>query len=625
MTRFTQRAALLQRAAMLIFITLPVVARAQNPLRHWTEAVDARFSVHQPVIGYTLRVDSANLDGFDVIMAVRAARDTVLLGMGAHPEYDDRYWRYIRDVRVEATGGRATVTAVDSALWRVIAPGGVFVLHYRLALPAADRPFLLAWQPFLSPTGGLVGGIHSFMYVVGQTLAPSHVTLDLPASWSVSTALVPTSNPRTFYAPSVAALTESPMLVGRLRDWRFAVDGVPHRVTYWPLPDATPFDTAALTTGIERLVRGAVALFGRAPYREYVFQIRDGAVGALEHPSSVTLGAPSRSLAEGVAPLLEEVAHEYFHAWNLMRIRPAEAADVTYRTPPRSRGLWFSEGLTMFYADLLRRRADIPVDEPTRRAHLEALMGRYFASPGNARFSPERVSEAEYGGAPDALGDYTANTHLQGELIGALLDFRIRHATNGRRSMDDVMRLMLERHAGNRGFTSRDVERAVSDVCRCSAAEFFARHVRGAEPLPFDDYLRFIGARAEVTWRPALGGDGRPVADLRAYPYDAADGSGPRLKLTIPESAWGRAGLHTGDRIIAVNGTPARSADSVRFALRRLASGDTVSVEVERRGMRHIARVVMAPFDRPFVEIRDLPTATPAERALRDRWESGAP
>ena len=113
-------------------------------------------------------------------------------------------------------------------------------------------------MPFLAPTGGLVGGTHSFMYVVGETLAPSHVMLDLPAGWSVATGLAPTSDRRTFYAPSALVLVESPMLVGRYREWRFAVDGVPHRVVYWPLPDAVPFDSAALVAGIERLARGAV-------------------------------------------------------------------------------------------------------------------------------------------------------------------------------------------------------------------------------------------------------------------------------------------------------------------------------------------------------------------------------
>jgi predicted metalloprotease with PDZ domain len=615
-------------AVILVAATaLASSAASQSPFRHWTEAIDSRFATSQPVIAYTLRVDAADAadtQGFAVTIDVRGASDTVLLAMAAHPEYDDRYWRFVRDVRVDGAAGRASVAKADSAVWRVVAPGGSFALHYRLVLPPAER-FRSAWRPFVAPTGALVGGIHSFMYVVGETLAPLHVRLDVPDGWSIATGLTPTSDPRTFYAPSAAVLVESPMLVGRLRDWRFTEGGVPHRVVYWPAPDTTPFDSAAIVDGIRRIVRGTIALFGRAPYREYAFLLQDGSFGALEHANSVTLGAPARSLAEDPGPFFEEVGHEYFHAWNLMRIRPAEYGDVSFRTPQRSRGLWFSEGLSMFYADLLLRRAGLPVEAPTRPAHLQALIGRYLASPGNARLSAERVSEAAYGDDPGALGDYSASPHVQGELIGAMLDLEIRHATGGRRSVDDVMRLMLERFSGERGFTGRDVEHVVNEVCGCNVTPFFDAHVRGGSPIPFDAYLRHAGLRADVAWRPAVGSDGRPVADLRAYPYDPRDESGPRLAISNPESAWGRAGLHTGDRVRAVNGQPMPTADAVRRTLRSLRSGDTVRVEVERAGTRRTVAVVMAPFTRPVVELRELPAVTAAQRDLRARWEAGAP
>ena len=609
----------------MLCVAIPTIATAQTPIRHWTDAIDSRFTVSDPPISYTLAIDSANVSGFSVRIDVRGQRDTVLLAMATHPEYDDRYWRYVRDVGVEGPNGSATITRADSMLWRVVAPGGAFTVRYRLALPAPDPRFRAGWHPFLTPTGGLVGGTQSFMYVVGETLTPSRVTLALPPSWKIATGLAPTSAANTFYAPSALVLLESPMLVGALREWRFVVNDVPHRVTYWPKPDAVAFDTVALVSGIERVVRGAAALFGRLPYREYVFQLHDGALGALEHPSSLSLGAPSQSLARGVEPLLEEIAHEYVHAFNLMRIHPVEYDDVTYKTPRRSRGLWFSEGLTMFYADVLMRRAGIKMDEATRADHLQNLIGRYLATPGNFKLSPERVSEAEYGGGPGALGDHTASPHLQGELIGTMLDLEIRHATSGRRSMDDVMRLMLARFSGQRGFTSLDVERAVAEVCGCDVAKFFERHVRGANPMDFNAYLRHAGLESRVDWRPALGNDGRPVADLRAYPYDARDGGPPRIALTNPESAWGRAGLHTGDRILAMNGQPMTTPDAIRTAFRNLHSGDTLKVDVSRADGRRTVTVMMAPFDRPFVTISELPNATSAQRSLRARWETSQP
>src|SRR6185503_4459551 len=276
-------------------------------------------------------------------MRIRNAPDTFRLAMAAHPEYDDRFYRYLEDLRVDAGAGAVSGVRLDSAVWRVVAPGGSAVVRYRIHLPSQTGPRRSGWIPFLTPAGGLVGGPHAFLYMLGAELAPAHVTMDLPASWESATGLELTADPRTFFAPSVDVLMDSPLLVGRFRSWRFQVDGVPHRVVYWPLPDAVPFDTVAVVGGLERLARQAIALFGRAPYREYTFILQDGAVGSLEHLNSVTIGASSAELARGLAGMFAEAAHEYNHTWNLMRIRPAEYQSVTYRTQRPVAGLWWSE------------------------------------------------------------------------------------------------------------------------------------------------------------------------------------------------------------------------------------------------------------------------------------------
>jgi len=599
-------------------------ASAQNPLRDHTEGVEIRFARTQPVVGYTLRVDAGDLSGFDVELRLRNVPDTFRLALVAHPEYDDRNWRFVEALRVETLHGAGTVAREDSALWRVVAPGGEALVRYRMRLPPPESP-RAAWRPFLAATGGLVGGPHSFLYVVGGTLAPSHLTLELPPEWQIATGLEPTVDPHTFFAPTVGVLVDSPLLVGRLRSWRFAVDGVPHRVVYWPLPDAAPFDTAALVGSIERLTRQAVALFGRAPYRDYSFLLEDGAYGALEHRSSVTLGAPSAELARDPRALLAEIAHEYFHTWNLMRIHPAEYGDVSYRTPPRARGLWWSEGLTMLYADLLLRRAGLPVFDSSRVAHLEGLIGRYLASPGNSRFAPESVSVVAYGAAPGSLGDYSASTHLQGELLGTMLDLIVRDATNGARSIDDVMRTMLERFSGARGFVGQNIERTTGDVCGCKVHAFFETHVRGPRPIDFDQYLRLIGMRIQVSWMPALGRDGQPTADLRLYAWQPPAESTLSLVITNPGSTWGRAGLHTGDRLAALNGTAVGTVADFRSIVTRLRIGDTTAVEVRRpRGVWRTA-VVVAGFERPVVRLEEIPGATERQRGLRAQWILGSP
>ena len=615
---------MLRISSFLIAVTsAPLLA--QHPLSHHVDALEIRFARSDPVINYVLRLDSADLTKFDVAIHVRNAPDTFRLAMAAHPEYDDRFWRFVEGLRAEGPGGPAAVVREDSALWRVVAPGGEAVVRYHIRLPAPEGAVRASWRPFMSATGALTGGPHTFMYVVSAPLAPIHVTIDAPPGWEIATGLVPTSDPRTFFAASAEVLVDSPILAGRFRSWRFAIDGTPHRVVYWPLPNAVPFDTAAFVSSLERLSREAVALFGRAPYREFVFLFQDGAYGGLEHANSATLGARSEELAGGMAELLTEAAHEYLHAWNLVRIRPVERGPLSHRQSGQSRGLWWSEGLTLYYAEVLARRAGIPTIDSTRADHVARLLARYLFNPGNWRISAERASLAEYGALPGALGDYDPSVHTQGELLGTVLDLVVRGATNDRRSIDDVMRLMMERHAGPIGFTGRDIERAVRDVCVCDVRRIFDAYVRNAGMIDLDRYLRSIGMRAVVTWEAARDAQGAPSPDLRLFAWQPDGESSPALLITNPASAWGRAGLHTNDRLVAVNGRPIANPRELRSTLAAVRIGDTVRVDVRRPNGAFRAAVVVGGYEYPRVRLEELPAATPRQRERRQRWMAGSP
>lgn len=621
----------LRIAGVLLLALSPLAAGGQHPLRHFADAIDARYDARHPVVRYSLRVDTTGHGAFDVEMHVRNVTDTFRLGMAAHREYDDRYSRYVEGLRVERTsdagavGRAAAVQKIDSTLWRITGSGGAVVIHYRVKLPSPDQSQRAAWRPFVASTGTLTGGPHTFMYVMGATLSPVHVALDIPAGWSVATGLEPTSDPLVFFAPSVDVLVDSPIFAGRVREWRFVADGAPHRVVYWPGPSATPFDTAGLVRGIETLANQAIALFGRAPYREFTFVYQDDAYGGLEHYNSITLGARSSLLAQGLTDVLEETAHEYFHAWNLMRIRPLEYRGVTPRVTERSRGLWFSEGATIYYADLLRRRGGLPVEFPTRIARLEHNIAYYFDHPGNHRISPERASVAEYGSEPGSLGNYDPSPHLQGELLTAMLDLRVRSATNGRRSMDDVMRAMLARFSGERGFTSDDVQRTVASVCGCAAAAFFAAHVRGSTPIDFARDLALAGLGVSITREPATNAAGERQPDNRVAAWTPAGEEGLRLIVNHPDGAWARAGLNTRDPVRALNGTPVRSWYEFRATVGSARIGDTVRVEVARAGTPVLVPVPITGYERHIVRITELPNPTARQRRVREQWLAGHP
>lgn len=614
------------RQFLLALACLVAPLGAQHPLARGVDGMALRFAMTQPVLRYGLRIAAGDTTGWDVTLQLRGAADTVRLAMATHREYDDRFWRFVRDVRIVAPGAQATIARVDSMHWLATVPGGEATVTYRIALPPAEPGRRAAWRPFLTRTGGLTGAMATWMYPLGAEQAPVHVTLDVPAGWTIATALTATASPTTFVAENAAVLMESPILVGRLQEWTFAVDGVPHRIAYWGGPSAVPFDATRLVERVRRFAEQAIALFGRAPYRDFHFLLQDDAYGALEHPNSVTLGAPSEALRDDVREAMSEIAHEYFHAWNLMRIRPAEYdGEVHVGRTPQSRGLWWSEGVTMLYADLLQRRAGLDTWEPTRRAHVEQRLVRYLTEDGYAARSAEAISMAEYGATPEALGDYQASSHVMGEVLGTVLDLRILEATDGRKSLDDVLRLMLARFSGARGFTGSDIERTVGDVCGCTVDDLFDGVVRAPGRLDLRREFGRIGLALDTTWREARDDRGAPARDLGVWLWSPGTDSLPHLLIASPRGAWGRAGLHSGDALVSLNGSRVADFGAFRRSIAPLPFGDSVRVVVRRPGGLVRTIVTLGGYRDVTVKLLDVPGATERQRRLRERWERGAP
>ena len=584
-------------------------------------ALALALALEKPVkpahIDYTIRIDPAALTHYAVEMRIRNAPASITLAAAAHPEYDDKYWRQLEDLTMtDALGNAYTAARRDSVLWQFGNPAGELMVRYRIRLHDEGTP-RAAWRPFLTRTGALVGGPHSFLYVLGHELSAPTVTLEIPDSWKVATGLGPSSTARSFRARNVHTLMESPIFVGEMSEWSFRIRDVPHRVFYWRLPNATAFDTTTFLRSIERFAQQTIDLFGQMPYPDYTFIFRDGAYGGLEHPNSVTLGAESRQLATNPNFYLGETAHEFFHTWNLMRIKPIEYRTVDYRTQPPVASLWFSEGLTLFYADALSRRAGLHTWEATRIEHLESLIRRYYSSPGNARFSAEAISRVAYNAGPGALGDYNGSAHLQGELIGTLMDLVIRSHTAGKRTMDDVMRLMNTRFA-QRGFTGRDVQQAGEEVCGCSFAELFDNHVRDGRDIDFAKYLALIGLDLSISWQPAVDAQNVAQKDLRLWGYNVAGEGGLRLQINNPESVWGKAGIHTGDKLVSINGAAITTWPELRTVLTRTAIGEALHIIVDRPSGRAAAHVVMSGYSAPVVRI-----APSGLSPLRAAWMRG--
>jgi len=568
-----------------------------------------------PTVSYTIHIKSADLSGFDVDMRFSSPTPTVRVAMAAHPEYDDKYWRYIENFTAESADKQLHVSKTEDAVWMIDGARGIVVVRYRLHLPPQVNENRDAWKPFLTTTGGMVGDLHSLMYVVGNSSAPSQLTLDMPADWKAASGLEANRDARTFTGPAELML-DAPVMVGKFQEWSFTAGRVPHKIVVWSPAGAPTFDSAPLVDGVKKIAAEAIRKFGVPPYRRYVFLFQNGGEAALEHLTSVNIG---HTFSRGMDGLFEEVAHEYFHAWNLMDVRPVERVGLQPAFARPTGVLWWNEGATIMFADYLLRRSGLPGPEASRIRHLETAMTRYFSSPGYATLSAEQMSRGDTD--PAGLGDYGGSTHLHGELLSTMLDLMIRDRSNGRHDVADVMTLLSDRFDYRRGITNHDIEQAALEVCpTCDVHTFFREHIYGAGQIDFDKYLGLMGMRSEVTRSAALGSDGTPSVDLRIGPLqnDVADGF--KIRITNPQSAWGKAGLHTGNRLLSVDGTPVSSWPDLRSWLRTLKIGDVGRLEIMHDGVKKMVEVPVAVYDVPAVKISEITAPTPRQLKLRNAW-----
>ena len=607
----------------MIPVQLLLIAAAVAGAQPVTTTVSA-----DPRIAYTLTIDPADLSGFDVTMRISGAPQTMRLAMAIHPEYNDRFWRYLRDLRAETSGKPVSISAEKENAWRIRTTNGEAIVRYRIQLPREDPANRAVWHSALRADGASINSTDTFIYLPDFPRSPVRVVLNVPATWQVATGL--TGGTSALSPGAERALTgdatlllDSPILLGSLRTWNFTVQGVPHRIVYWPLPNATPFDTAAFVSALERLAQQTFAVFGKAPYASYTFLFEDGAWGGLEHVNSVSIGAQSSDLAKNARHYMREIGHEFFHTWNLMALNPRGLLVASADTPSHTRELWWSEGATIYYMGTLLRRAGIPESEKTRQQELEEELDFFHGNAGNSYLSPERGSWSSID-PPDSTGDYRSNYYTQGRLISFALDLIIADATGGRKGIDDVMRLMYDRFAKKRAFTGVDIERAVHDVCQCNVHRFFEDHVRAAKPIDFNPLLAPLGLRVVLGTAPVADTTGTRFPDLRISAYDLPTGR-MRVRILDPRTVWRSAGLHTGMEWVSLNRIPIDSFPDFRRAIRSIKLGDIVPVEVARSGGAiQQLNVKVTGYDRTRPKVVEIPDAAPAQLERRRVWLSAA-
>ncbi|HEY3112663.1 MAG TPA: hypothetical protein VGJ62_03180 [Gemmatimonadaceae bacterium] len=583
-----------------------------------------------PELYYDVAINPSDPSRIHVNMQIAHGPRSVRLAMAIHPEYNDRSWRYIHDLRANGFDKRAILAIDRENVWRVISHAGWAQVNYWIEPPPDNPTYRPVWHTALRSDGGSINPVDTFVYLADFPHASARISLSgpFPLIWAIpgdNNDVGITSNgvARQHVQTDVETLLDTPILYGStIRLWSFTIGGIPHVVAYWPLPNATPFDTTAFVDAIKKVAAEAVSVFGKPPYPFYQFYTEDGAWGALEHKNSVTIGMPSRDLARDPRMYLTELAHEFFHTWNLMRLYPEGRGVLSADPPVHSTGLWLSEGVTMYYAEALTRRAGFPERNMSRADLLAEELESYYASPGNTRISPE-IASSRAVDTTGINGDYEVNYYTQGRLIGTALDLIIKDSTNGHRGLDDLMRALYSRFAMKRGFTTADVERTASDVCSCDLRRYFADHVTNARALDFNRYLPSIGLRAVVDTIPATDSAGTPLPDTRIWAYPRRGDGKMRVWIQDSASVWARAGLHTGQDLVAFNNVPVDSFPDFRRAFRGIQLNKMVPVDILEHGNPKRIYVLVSGYLRPRVRIIEDPQSTAAQRERRLVWLAG--
>lgn len=499
--------------------------------------------------------------------------------------------------------------------WRVVAAHApVVVISYDVA---AQRPFpadnsIDSGEAFVNPPG-------TYMYVHGDLARPATVVLHLPAGWRrAATGLAPAAGAaETFYASDFDVLFDSPMLLGNQQWLRFRVNGVPHIAALEHIPASV--SRARMRRDLRRIVKAATGIMGVIPYHRYAFLLVGNGEGGIEHLNSQASFFRGASLTtpSGYQSWLSFVAHEYFHCFNVKRIRPLALGPFDYQTQNLTHMLWVAEGLTVYYEDLILVRAGLI----TPAQYLRTLAGEmdfYENEPGrpyeSATESSWRTWNGGYGGRGGTAGASTTISYYDnGAMLGAMLDLAILHDTHDARSLDDVMRLLYHRYyqQDKRGYTDAEFRAACEQVAGHPLPQVFA-YAATSEPVDYQEYFAYAGVQVNLTRRPL------PFGASIGLDTDTI-GATLRVSGVAAGSPAQQAGLRAGDRVVVVNGKAATAAVLSR-ALAFGSAGDWLDIGYLRGTGYHAVRIPMAARQKLTYTLEPAAHPTPSQQAIFHQW-----
>lgn len=537
--------------------------------------------------------------------------------------------RNVYDVRID--DGSGTSLAVERSIpsqWTVTTHPGTVRVRYKVFGDLLNGTHLA-----IDSTHAHLNIPASLMWARGFENRPVRLTFDAPAEWKVATQLHATADPRSFTARNLQYLVDSPVELSAFTLRRFTVDREFRLALHHDGSDA---DADRFAAALAKIVREQRAVFGELPTFEapYTF-IADflpwAASDGMEHRNSTVLTEPARlRVPHEQLTVLSTASHEFFHSWNVERIRPRSLEPFALDAPNPSGELWFAEGFTSYYGQLTLQRAGLfNLDEwAGRTGHALDLVLR---SPARKYGSAEEASRfAQFVDAavwPDATNfdNHYASYYDWGAVIALGLDLSLRTRTDHKVTLDDFMRRMWAEFgrpvppaegAVARPYTNEDLRRVLAEVSgdRGFADDFFDRFVHGRDVVDVAPLL----ARAGLVLRKAS--PGQPW--IGEVALDFVHKTPQVVMPTLEDTPVYIAGLDRGDELVTFDGVAVSGPSRLEELVQRRRPGDRVRLSIRRRGTTHELTLTVA--EDPHVELvpveRTGRQPSPAEREFRQRW-----
>ena len=573
-------------------------------------------------IGYKISLKNPEHHVFQVSMTIPQPAPQTKIAMPAwNALYQVRDFAYrIRDVQVSslpesgATGENLSLRKLDKQTWEIVDggnnAGAVSSLMVRYSILWDDAgPF----NSQLSSKHAFVNFAEVLMYIPDRRSEATTVEFDdVPASWRAIAELPAGAAPNSFTAASYDTLVDAPVEIGRFEEFEFDEGGAHFRVVV----DAKEWRRDRLEDYLRHITAYELRLMGGPPFHQYTFFFHIGPYsesggGGMEHANCTAIGSSS------IESAITTAAHEFFHAWNVKRIRPQTLEPVDFAKEQYTRALWFAEGVTNTYASYTLERSGI---WPKERfyADLAAQISELDSRPARQWQS---VEESSLDAWLEKYDDYrqperSISYYNKGQIVGEMLDLAIRNATDGHRSLDVVMTRMNDAYAKQgKYYDDSDGVRAVAEeVTGTSLDNFFRRYVAGTDEIPYDKFLGPAGLELKVELH--------NMADLGFWATGGrAGGSTLAVSQIVPGSSAEAAGLLAGDVLLELNGETV--PPFLSGWVRQHAPGEVVKLRVHRDGKVLDLSFALGSNETKKYSISEVAHATDVQKRIREGWLRG--